>query len=64
MTVTVAAPTAALALAVKLKVLAVAVLAGLNDAVTPLGRPETVRFTALLNPFVGWMAILAVAPPP
>ena len=52
-TVTVAVPTVALALAVKVNVLAVAVLAGLNDAVTPLGRPETVRLTALLNPFAG-----------
>ena len=29
------------------------VLAGLNDAVTPLGNPETVKATALLNPLVG-----------
>jgi hypothetical protein len=59
-TVTVAAPAVALALATKLKVLAVVVLAGLNDAVTPLGRPETVRATALLNPFAGETVIEAV----
>jgi len=63
-TVTAAAPTAALAPAVKLNVLAVEALAGLNDAVTPLGRPERVRLTALLNPFVDWTAILAAAAPP
>ena len=63
-TVTVVAPTAALALATKLNVLTVVVPAGLNDAVTPLGKPETVRFTVLLNPFAGSTAILAAAVPP
>jgi hypothetical protein len=63
-TVTVAAPTAALALATKLNVLAVAVAAGLNDAVTPLGNPETLRFTVLLNPFVGATVMAAVPAPP
>lgn len=58
--VTVVVPKAALALAVKLNVLAVAVLAGLNNAVTPLGSPETVRLTALLNPFAGATVMLAV----
>jgi hypothetical protein len=59
-TVTVAAPTAALELAVKVNVLAVAELAGLNNAVTPLGSPEAVRLTALLNPLAGATAMLAV----
>jgi len=63
-TVTVAAPVAAPALAVKVSVLRVAVLAGLNDAVTPLGRPDIVRFTALLNPFAATMAMPAVPLPP
>jgi hypothetical protein len=52
---------AALALAVKVNVLAVVVLAGLNDAVTPLGRPEIVRATAPLNPLTGETLIEAVA---
>jgi len=59
-TVTVAAPAAAVALAAKVNVLAVDALAGLNDAVTPLGSPETVRLTAPLNPLAGPTAILAV----
>lgn len=60
-TVTVAVPAVALALAVKVNVLAVVALAGLNDAVTPLGRPETVRATPALNPFRGETVIGAVA---
>jgi hypothetical protein len=63
-TVTLAAPTAALPLATKLNVLAVAVPAGLKDAVTPLGRPETVRFTVLLNPLADSMETLAAAVAP
>lgn len=63
-TVTVVAPNAALALAVKVNVLAVAVLDGLNPAVTPLGKPAMARFTAPLNPLAGRMAILAVPPAP
>jgi len=59
-TVTVAVPAAAVALAVKVNVLAVEVLVGLNAAVTPVGRPETVSATALLNPLVGTMVIEAV----
>jgi hypothetical protein len=59
-TVTVAVPMAAPALATKLNVLVVAVLAGLNDALTPLGKPEIVRLTVPLNPLVGAMAIEAV----
>jgi hypothetical protein len=62
--VALAAPTAAAAPALKVKVLTDDVLAGLNDAVTPLGRPETVRLTALLNPFAGTTAIPAVPPAP
>ena len=60
-TVTVVVAAAALALAVKVKILVVAVLAGLKDAVTPVGRPETVSATALLNPLVGETPIVAVA---
>jgi hypothetical protein len=50
----------ALALAAKLRVLADAVLAGVNDAVTPLGSPVTVRLTALANPFTGTTVIESV----
>ena len=39
-TVTLTVPVAALPLAVNVKVLVLAVLVGLNEAVTPLGRPE------------------------
>jgi hypothetical protein len=51
--VTVKVPMAALVLAVKVKVLLLAVLAGLNDAVTPAGRPEAERLTVPLNPLSG-----------
>jgi hypothetical protein len=51
--VTVKVPMAALVLAVKVKVLVPVVLAGLNDAVTPPGRPEAERLTAPLNPLSG-----------
>lgn len=62
--VTVLVPTAALALATTLNVLAVAVAAGLNDAVTPLGRPETARFTVPLNPPTGATLMETVPVPP
>jgi hypothetical protein len=63
-TVTVAVPTAALAVATKLNVLALAVLAGVKDAVTPAGKPETVNATDPLKPFAGTttMAAVPVAP--
>jgi len=63
-TVTVTGPAAAVALAVSVKVLVPVVLVGLNDAVTPLGRPETDRLTLLLKPFCGVtvMALVPVAP--
>ena len=51
--VTVKVPMAALVLAVKVKPLVLVVLAGLNDAVTPLGRPEAERLTAPPNPLSG-----------
>jgi hypothetical protein len=60
-TVTVDEPAAALALATKVNVLEVAVLAGPNVAVTPVGNPETAKLTALLNPLVGETATDAVA---
>ena len=62
--VTVKVPMAALLLAVKVKVLVLEVLAGLNDAVTPPGRPEAERLTAPLNPLSGVtvMVLLTCAP--
>jgi hypothetical protein len=49
--VTVAFPKVAELLAVSVSVLVEVVLAGLNEAVTPLGNPEADRLTALVNPF-------------
>jgi hypothetical protein len=62
-TVTAVLPATALALAVNVKVLAVAVLAGLNDAVTPVGTAEMVRLTTPVNPYLGATAIDAVPVP-
>ena len=54
-------PTAADPLAVKVKVLVVVVLGGLNDAVTPLGRADvTARLTLPLKPFSGFTVIVLV----
>jgi len=44
-TVTVTVPVAAMPLAVSVRVLVLAVLLGLNDAVTPLGRPAADKLT-------------------
>jgi hypothetical protein len=53
--VTILVPGAALLLAVRVSVLGVVAEAeaGLNEGVTPLGRPEADRLTPLLNPFTG-----------
>ena len=48
--VTVAVPVAAVLLAVSVNVLVPVVLAGLNDAVTPLGRPDADKLTLPLKP--------------
>jgi hypothetical protein len=50
-TVTVTVPVAAVLLAVSVNVLVLVVLLGLNDAVTPLGRPDAVKPTLPLKPF-------------
>ena len=52
-TVNVTVPVAAVLLAVSVKVLVLAVLLGLNDAVTPLGRPDADKPTLPLKPFCG-----------
>ena len=50
-TVTVAVPVAAVSLAVTVNTLALDVLAGLNDAVTPVGKVGADKFTLPVNPF-------------
>ena len=52
-TVTLKVPSAAVLLAVSVNVLVLAVLLGLNDAVTPLGRPDADKLTLPLKPFCG-----------
>ncbi len=59
-TVTVDVPIVAMPVAVSVKVLAAAAGFGLNDAVTPFGKPEAVRVTLPLNPFCGVTVIVLV----
>ena len=64
-TVTVTVPVVAVLLAVSVSVLLLAVpllgvLVGLNEAVTPLGRPEADKLTLLLKPFCGLTVMLLV----
>jgi hypothetical protein len=58
--VTVTVPVAAVLLAVKVRVLAVVVLLGLKDAVTPFGRPVRDKLTLPLKPFCGMTVIVLV----
>lgn len=58
--VTVAGPVVAELLAVRVNVLAPVVLAGLNAAVTPAGRPEAARLTLPLKLFSALTAMLLV----
>ena len=60
-TVTVTVPVVAVLLAVSVNMLVLAVLLGLNDAVTPLGRPDTDKLTLLLKPFWG-VTVMVLAP--
>jgi hypothetical protein len=55
---TVTAPVVAVLLAVSVKVLVVVAGFGLNDAPTPLGRPEAVKLTLPLKPLRGVMVIV------
>lgn len=50
-TVTVAVPVVAELLAARVKVLVPLVPVGLNEAVTPPGRPEADKLTSALKPF-------------
>ncbi len=59
-TVTLKVPSAAVLLAVSVKVLVLAVLLGLNDAATPLGRPDADKLTLLLKPFCGVTVMVLV----
>ena len=58
--VTVAVPAVAVLLAVSVNVLVLAVLLGLKDAVTPLGRPDADKLTPSLKPFCEVTAIVLV----
>jgi hypothetical protein len=49
--VTLTVPVATVLLAVSVNVLAPGVEFGLNDAVTPFGRPDAAKLTLLLKPF-------------
>jgi hypothetical protein len=59
-TVTVTVPIVAVPLAVNVSVLEAIAGFGLNDAVTPLGRPEADKLTLLLKPFCGITVIVLV----
>ena len=59
-TVTVPVPVEAVLLAVRVKTLDVVAGFGLNDAVTPLGRPAAEKLTLLLKPFCGITVIVLV----
>jgi hypothetical protein len=59
-TVTVTVPVVAVLLAVKVSVLLLAVLLGLNEAVTPLGRPDADKLTLPLKPFCGVTVMVLV----
>jgi hypothetical protein len=50
LTATVTVPVVAVVLAVSVRVLVLAVLVGLKDAVTPLGRPEADKLTLPVKP--------------
>jgi hypothetical protein len=59
--VIVAAPVVAVPLAVSVKVLVLAVLLGLKDAVTPLGVPDADKLTLPVKPFWG-VTVIVLAP--
>ena len=59
--VTVTVPVAAVVLAVNVNVLVLVVLLGLNNAVTPLGRPDADKLTLPLKPFCG-VTVMVLAP--
>jgi len=52
--VTVELPVAAVLLAVNVSILVLVAGFGLNEAVTPVGRPDAARVTAPVNPLIGF----------
>ena len=58
--VTVTVPVVAVLLVVSVSVLVPVVLVGLNDAVTPLGKPEADKLTLPLKPFCAVTVIVLV----
>lgn len=62
-TVNAAFPVVAVLLAVKVSTLLVVLLVGLNEAVTPLGKPEIVKVTEPVKPPDGVTLIVLVPPP-
>jgi hypothetical protein len=58
--VTVAGPVVAVLVAVSVNVLALVVLVGLNDALTPVGRPDADKLTLPLKPLSGLMEMVLV----
>ena len=60
-TVSVTVPVAAVLLAVSVNVLVLDVLLGLNDALTPLGKPDADKPTLPLKPFCG-LTVMVLAP--
>ena len=61
LTVKMTAPVVAALPAVSVNVLVLVVLLGLNDAVTPLGRPDADKLTLPLKPFCG-ATVMVLAP--
>ena len=59
-TVTVTVPVAAVLLAASVNVLVLAVLLGLNDAVTPFGKPDADKLTLPLKPLCGVTTMVLV----
>lgn len=57
-TVTLTVPVVAVPLAESVKALVPVVLAGLNEAVTPLARPEADKLTLPLKPLTGLTVIV------
>ena len=58
--VTVTVPVAAVLPAVSVNVLVLVVLLGLNDAVTPPGKPDADKLTLPLKPFCGVTVMVLV----
>jgi len=62
--VTATAPAGAAVLAVRVSTLFAVAGFGTNDAVTPLGSPDTTKLALPENPFVGFTVIVLIPPLP